>query len=145
MARFADDTAPVASVISSTPAGDIAASNVQAALDELDAEKSSVVRKIRTISGAADTLVLADAGKMLLTTNAGATTITVPPNSSVAFAIGDQIDVGQTGAGQVTFAPGAGVTIKSVSSNRKISAQYAAATLVKYGTDTWWLFGMLAA
>lgn len=106
---------------------------------------SPVTRKIRTISGTTDTLVLADAGRLLLSTNAGAVTVTVPPNASAAFAIGTQVDLIQTGAGQVTFAQGAGVTIRSESSNKKISAQHAAATLVKTATDTWQLFGTLAA
>lgn len=41
---------------------------------------------------------------MVTFNNAAAQTITVPPNSSVAFPIGTQIDLAQLGAGKVTFA-----------------------------------------
>jgi hypothetical protein len=41
MARFVADTTPPASAVSNTPAGDIAATNVQAAINELDGEKLS--------------------------------------------------------------------------------------------------------
>lgn len=40
-----------------------------------------------------------------------ANTLTVPPNASVAFPVGTQILVRQTGAGLTTFVQGAGVTI----------------------------------
>ena len=41
---------------------------------------------------------------MVTFSNAAAQTVTVPPNSSVAFPIGTQIDCAQIGAGKVTFA-----------------------------------------
>ena len=104
-----------------------------------------VKRNTRTISGTTDTLVLADAGRLIYSSNGGATTITVPPNSSVAFPIDTQIDFIQSGAGKATLAQGSGVTINSVSSNKALGAQYAGASLVKTGTDTWILAGNLIA
>ena len=73
-----------------------------------------------------------------------AVTLTVPPNSSVAFTIGTEIDVIQGGAGQVTFAEGAGVTINSAGGLLALSAQFSGGTLKKVATDVWDLVGSLA-
>jgi hypothetical protein len=96
-------------------------------------------------AGTAKTLALTDNGGYIITSNGSAVTITVPPNSSVAFPTGAEIVVFQSGAGQVDFVAGSGVTIRSKDSNLKISAQYAAATLKKVATDEWHLLGDLAA
>lgn len=96
-------------------------------------------------TGTSYTLVLTDAGKMVTCSNASAITLTVPPNSSVAFPTNTRIDLLQYGAGQVTIAAGAGVTIYSKGSALKMSAQYAGATLWKKATDTWVLIGDLTA
>jgi len=71
--------------------------------------------------------------------------VTVPPNSSVAFPVGTQIEVTQTGAGKTTLAQGSGVTITSLASYKSIAGQYASATLYKRATDTWQLSGSLIA
>ena len=91
------------------------------------------------------TLVLTDAGKAVHTAVASANTVTVPPNSSVAFPVGTQILVIQQGAGQTTLAAGAGVTLYSKDSNLKLSAQWCAATLIKANTDVWVVVGDLSA
>lgn len=89
------------------------------------------------------TLALADAVRIVEMNSASANNLTVPLNSSVAFPIGTQILVAQYGAGQTTFVPTGGVTIRSDAGKLKITAQYGAATLVKVGTDEWYLFGNL--
>ena len=91
------------------------------------------------------TLVLTDAGKAVQTAVASANTVTVPPNSSVAFPVGTQILVIQQGAGQTTLAAGAGVTLYSKDNNLKLSAQWCAATLIKANTDVWVVVGDLSA
>ena len=96
-------------------------------------------------TGTTYTLVLTDANKFITLSNASATTLTVPPNSSVAFETGDQVNLMQLGAGQVTIAAGSGVTIRSAGSKLKTNAQYAVATLVKIDTNTWVAVGNLAA
>jgi hypothetical protein len=106
---------------------------------------SPITRSVNTQTGTTYTLVLTDNGKLVTLSNAAAITATVPPNSSVAFPIGTQIDVVQLGAGKVTLAQGAGVTINSVSSNKSLSAQYAGGTLLKTATDIWLLTGSLIA
>jgi hypothetical protein len=93
-------------------------------------------------TGTTYTLVLQDALNGVVTlSNASAITCTVPPNSSVAFPVGASINLLQLGAGQVTVAAGAGVTLSAFSSKVKIAGQYGIATLLKTATDTWVLFG----
>jgi hypothetical protein len=87
------------------------------------------------------TLVLTDAGKLVAVSNASANTLTVPPNSSVAFPVGTTLLVKQAGAGQTTVAAGSGVTVNSRGAALKLAGQYAYATLVKVATDTWDLSG----
>lgn len=98
---------------------------------------------INAQTGTTYTLVLADAGKLLTHSNAAAITVTVPPNSSVAFPVGTQITLLQTGAGKVTVAQGGGVTVNGTPS-LGFRAQYSGATLIKTGTDQWYLVGDLA-
>jgi hypothetical protein len=95
-------------------------------------------------TGTSYTLVLTDEQKLVELANVGAITLTVPPNSSVAFPVGTQIHIAQTGAGQVTITPGSGVTINA-QPGLKTSAQWAAVTLIKRATDTWLAIGALAA
>jgi hypothetical protein len=91
------------------------------------------------------TLVLADGGTVVEMNVASANDLTVPPNSSVAFPVGTQITVLQTGAGQTTLVAGSGVTINSADGNLKITGQWSAATLLKRATDTWVAIGSLSA
>lgn len=90
------------------------------------------------------TLVLGDLNKVIEMNKATANTLTVPPNSSVAFAVGTVIEGGQYGAGQTTITPGAGVTIRSSGGKLKTAAQYATFSLRKIGTDEWWATGELS-
>jgi hypothetical protein len=91
------------------------------------------------------TLKIADSGATLLLSNAAvAGTLTVPPDSEVAFSIGAQILLTQTGTGTITATAGSGVTINSANGYLDFSAQYAGATLLKTAANTWSLFGNLA-
>ena len=89
-----------------------------------------------TASTTGRTLVLTDVGMCIPTTGA----ITVPPNSSVAFAIGDTVSVYNNSAGNITLTQGSGVTIRlvgtSTTGNRTL-AQRGIATLLKVATDEW--------
>lgn len=96
-------------------------------------------------TGTTYTAVLADDGKLVTCDNASAIALTIPPNSSVAFGIGTQINIMQLGAGQVTITAGAGVTLRSAGTKLKTSAQYAVATCCKIATDTWVVVGNLTA
>jgi len=99
---------------------------------------------INAQTGTTYTFVIADAGKLVTSSNGSAQTITVPPNSSVAFPVGTQIIVQNIGSANATLAQGTGVTIQSVDSAKEIDGQYAAAALIKTATDVWSLIGRLA-
>lgn len=86
-------------------------------------------------------LVLGDIGKLVLMTKATANTLTVPANATVAFPIGTQINVCQTGAGAVTFVAATDVTINSANSSLGLRTQYSTATLIKTATNVWLLIG----
>lgn len=90
------------------------------------------------------TLAIADGGGIVRMNVASANDLIVPPNSTVAFLIGTEIDIVQSGAGKTTFVAGSGVTINSPSGALEISVQYGAAKLRKVATDTWELAGNLA-
>ena len=96
-------------------------------------------------TGTTYTFVLTDANNTLVTaSNASAQTYTIPPNSSVAYPTGSQINIIQIGVGQVSFAQGSGVTIASTggtSSAPKLRAQYSSATAIKVNTDSWYVVG----
>ena len=59
--------------------------------------------EINDQTGTSYTTVLTDAGKIVTMTNAGASTLTIPPNSSVAYPVGAIISVEVLGAGAVTL------------------------------------------
>ena len=97
-------------------------------------------RGIVTHTGTAITGVLADGGSYLRFTGTNPT-YTVPPNSSVAFPVGTQID-GIGSATAMTLIQGAGVTITKARTLVTVGAG-SAWTLIKTGTDTWDLIGDL--
>lgn len=69
-----------------------------------------------TVAGTTYALVLTDANKRLLTSNAASKTVTVPPQTGgggVAFPVNTEIEFWNSGAGDLTLAPGSGVTINS--------------------------------
>jgi hypothetical protein len=90
------------------------------------------------------TLVLADKNKIVEMGVSSANTLTVPLNSSVAFPVGSQINVLQTGTGQTTITPAGGVTINGTP-GLKTRAQWSYVTLIKRATDTWVAVGDLSA
>jgi len=90
------------------------------------------------------TPVLSDEGNVIEMDSASANSVTIPPNSSVAFTIGSSIDVFQKGTGQTTIVAGAGVTILNTP-GLKFRNRYSMATLVKRDTNTLIVSGDLTA
>jgi len=144
---FTGDTAPSSPVI-----GDIWIDSTGTSSDfytqaQSDARYTLQYPVTNEITSTTYTLVLGDVGEYVEMNNASANTLTVPPNSSVAFPIGTQVTVIQTNAGTTTIAPGSGVTINYFSptsaGTRTLKARWAAATLIKRATDTWVLIGNL--
>lgn len=83
-------------------------------------------------------LVSSDAGKLI--TNSAAITITVE-----GLVAGEQVDFLQTGADQITFVAGSGVTLSSKDSNLKTAAQGSPASIKCVAANTYWLIGDLGA
>lgn len=106
---------------------------------------STIIRGTNAQTGTSYTLAITDAGNVVTCSNGSAVTVTVPPNSSVAFPAGTQIEIIQTGAGAVTLAQGSGVTINSKAGNKKLGGQHVGVTLLKTATDTWQLMGDLTS
>jgi hypothetical protein len=104
----------------------------------------SISYAINTQTGTTYTAVLADAGKIITTSNAGTIAFTIPPNSSVAYPIGSSLTVISIGAGLTTIGQGAGVTIAStgaVATAPVLRIQHSSATAIKIATDTWQVVG----
>lgn len=95
-------------------------------------------------TGTSYTTVLGDAGNMITMNNASASTLTIPPNSSVAYPLGTTICAQQIGAGTVTLSHGAGVTFMDTCSTPAapiFAAQYATLCLMQTVIDTWTVVG----
>lgn len=107
-----------------------------------DGTLKDVVANLRSASY---TLALSDSGNIVEMNVASANTLTVPPNSSVAFPIGTMIGVDQIGVGKTTIVPGSGVTIRSAGSLMGLKEQYSSVTLRKRAINEWVLVGDTAA
>jgi hypothetical protein len=86
------------------------------------------------------TTVAGDAG---FTINSTSTAITVTISNTLTAA--QRIDFVQTGAGQITFAAGAGVTLNSKGAKLKTAGQYSAATVICLASGSYLLVGDLGA
>ena len=104
---------------------------------------ASVSLSVNVQTTSAYTLLLSDQNKVIETNNASANTLTVPPNSSVAFPIGAIVYVTQLGAGQTTITPGSGVTLRQWQFKFKTAGQYARASMYQRAVNEWVLSGDL--
>lgn len=101
------------------------------------------ITSVTSQSGTAYTAVLGDASKFIQFTNASPVTFTIPPQSGVAWAANTLIEFAQLGAGALTIAAGAGVTIHSRAADFVMAGQYAVGGLKRLAADEWVLFGDL--
>jgi hypothetical protein len=95
-------------------------------------------------TGTTYTLVAANLNQLVTLDNASPVTLTVPPS---VFSAGDVINIAQIGAGQVTLAQGAGVTINSTGATAtapKLRARYSAASIVCTASNTFLVVGDIA-
>lgn len=140
-AQGSQGTQGVAGTGAAGPQGDQGAAGAQGAQGAQGANGDwSTVQAINTQNGVSYTLVLADAGKLVILNNASPITLSVPTNATVAYPIGTRIDIVQLGAGQVTIAGVVGVTVNGYPGN-ELLGQYATAWLRKIATDTWIIGG----
>jgi hypothetical protein len=107
-------------------------------------EQDDTTMSFNAQTGTTYTLVAADVNKWVTASNASAITVTVPPS---VFSAGNVINLQQIGAGQVTFAQGAGVTITSTGASAsapKLRAQYSSCSIICTASNTFTIVGDLA-
>jgi hypothetical protein len=95
-------------------------------------------------TGTTYTLVAADSGKLVTTSNGSPVTVTIPPS---VYAAGEQINVQSIGVGLTTFAAGAGVTITSTGASvaaPKLRARYSACTIICTASNVFTVLGDLS-
>lgn len=95
-------------------------------------------------TGTTYTLVSGDVNKLVTLSNAGAITLTVPNG---VFTVGQQINIQQLGAGQVTVASDGTTVLTSTgatSTAPKLRAQYSAATIICTSSNNFTVIGDLS-
>jgi hypothetical protein len=89
------------------------------------------------------TLALTDIGQHIYSTNAGAQTITIPTNASVAFPTGAAITLVNNGTTAITIST-TGITLYqagTANTGNRTLATKGVATILKVATDTWFISG----
>jgi len=99
--------------------------------------------KVKYVHDTAYTITASDLDTVLITTNGSATTLTIP--SWIGLKNGSAIHFAQQGAGQITVAAGAGVTLRTAST-AKTRAQYSVISIMRMDPNNdqgeqWYLFG----
>jgi hypothetical protein len=94
--------------------------------------------EVENVQTSSYTCVLSDAGKVVTMDNTSSATITIPPNSSVAYPIGTVISIARINSGSVALTAGSGVTLTG---NTVTGAMAATEQLFcrKRSTDTWFV------
>jgi len=116
--------------------------------DVLQASDMNALNRLPPVAdtGTSRTLALTDESTWISKQASGSMTITIPPNSSVAFPLGAQILIGRQTSATVTIARGAGVSLFGVLGNKdySIANQDGFVTLLKGNTDSWYIMGDVA-
>lgn len=98
-----------------------------------------------TVAGTTYSLVDGDQDRTIVTTSSSNVTITVEDDTTTNFPLGTSITILQVGAGQVTLANAANVTLNSAGNIGafKNRYQYSTCGVYKYDANTWVAFGDL--
>lgn len=104
------------------------------------------VLAINSQYGSTYTAILNDGNAFITMSNAGANTFLIPTGNSVGYPIGTSLTVMQVGSGQTTIqAASIGVTTilsnASTPSSPKLRTAFSSATLIKAGSDLWYVAG----
>jgi hypothetical protein len=124
--------------------GQVLSKNSGTDLDFVWTEQDDTTLSFNAQTGTTYTLVAADLGKLVTTSNASAVTVTIPPS---VFVAGNQINVQSIGVGLTSFAAGAGVTITSTGATAAapiLRARYSACTIICTASDTFTVVGDLS-
>jgi hypothetical protein len=107
--------------------------------------KAATTLTLNAQTGTTYTTVAADASAKFVTlTNGSAIIVTI---AAGLYAVGEQINFAQMGAGQVTFQGDTGVTVVSTGATAatpKLRAQYSTATAICTASNTWIVVGDIA-
>ena len=93
------------------------------------------------VTGTSYTPSRTDSGRVIETSNGSAVTVTLPQVLTAGWHVGTLLQVFQQGAGQVTIAPGSGVTLRSNGNKYKTAAQYSVINLRMRASDEWVVWG----
>lgn len=100
----------------------------------------------KTVSGTSYTLLAADRGKLINFTSGSAIGVTIPLDFLTGQLASSVFYIRQGGAGQITFSPAGGVTLRNVNSQTKTQGQYAMVMLHQMAdVNTWNLVGATGA
>lgn len=90
------------------------------------------------------TFTIDHAGNVIVETNSSDPIVaTIPTNATVPFPVGAVMNVERIGAGAVTIAAAAGVTIRSDNDQRSIRTRYDGVQIRQRAVDEWVLIGAL--
>ena len=98
-----------------------------------------------TESTTARNAALTDVGNYLRHTNASASTLTIPPQSSVAWPADAEIHVRRAAAGNLTLTPGSGVTLNAPSGGTLVLTNNMTVTLKRVASNVWDVIGQTVA
>jgi hypothetical protein len=124
--------------------GQVLAKNSNTDLDFTWTEQDDTTLSFNAQTGTTYTLVIADLGKLVTTSNASAVTVTIPPS---VFAAGNIINLQSIGVGLTSLAQGAGVTITSTGATASaptLRARYSACTIICTASNTFTVIGDLS-
>jgi hypothetical protein len=110
-------------------------------LDFTWVEQDDTTLSFNAQTGTTYTLVIADLGKLVTTSNASAVTVTIPPS---VFAAGNIINLQSIGVGLTSLAQGAGVTITSTGATASaptLRARYSACSIICTASNTFTVIG----
>ena len=114
-------------------------------LIQTNAYEVTPVLTVNAQTGTSYTPVLGDSVNTLITlSNVSAITLTIPPNSSVAYPVGTILNFVNINTGTATFAAGAGVTIVSngaTSAAPAFRTRYSSAACIQTSANSWLVIG----
>jgi len=107
----------------------------------LETLRDSAPSPVVTEATTSRTLGLIDAGVYLRHTNASASTVTVPPQASVAWVADTEIHIRRAGDDDLTITPGSGVTLNAPSGGTLVMTAAMSVTLKRVASDEWDVIG----
>ena len=106
-------------------------------------EQDDTTLSFNAQTGTTYTLVAADVGKLVTTSNGSPVVVTIPPS---VFTAGNQINLQSIGVGLTSFVAGAGVTITSTGASVAapiLRARYSACTIICTASNVFTIVGDL--